>query len=41
MGVRLRKIRSRIVGSGKPLLNEDEIAKELVSRRGGLQGSEE
>ncbi|BCL38672.1 DUF2281 domain-containing protein [Nostoc sp. MS1] len=41
LGVRLREIRSKIVASGKPLLNEDEIEKELASRRGGLQGSEE
>jgi hypothetical protein len=38
LGERLRQIRSRIVASGKHLLDEDEIAKELASRRGGLQG---
>jgi len=41
LGERLRKIRVRIVASGKPLLDEDEIEKELASRRGGLQGREE
>lgn len=38
LGKRLRQIRERIVASGKPLLDEDEIEKELASRRGGLQG---
>jgi hypothetical protein len=38
---RLQKIRTKIVASGKHLLDEDEIEKELVSRRGGLQGREE
>ncbi|AFZ55967.1 hypothetical protein H6G54_27645 [Anabaena cylindrica FACHB-243] len=33
---RLRKIQSRIVAFGKPLLNEEEIEKELASCRGGL-----
>ncbi|MEH1923121.1 DUF2281 domain-containing protein [Nostoc sp.] len=33
---RLREIRSKIVDSGQDLLNEDEIEKELASRRGGL-----
>ncbi|MFM6012101.1 MAG: hypothetical protein ACKO99_15890 [Dolichospermum sp.] len=33
---RLREIRSKIVGSGKPLLNADEIEKELADRRGGM-----
>ncbi|MDB9306638.1 MULTISPECIES: hypothetical protein [Cyanophyceae] len=41
LGERLRQIRSRIVASGKHLLDEDEIEKELASRRGGLQGREE
>jgi hypothetical protein len=40
LGERLRQIRSLIVASGKDLLDEDEIAKELASRRGGLQGRE-
>jgi hypothetical protein len=40
LGERLRQIRSRIVASGKHLLDEDEIAKELASRRGGLQARE-
>ncbi|MEH2328068.1 hypothetical protein [Nostoc sp.] len=41
LGERLQKIRTRIVASGKHLLDEDEIEKELASRRGGLQGREE
>ena len=42
LGERLRSIRARIVVNGKPLLDEDEIQKELASRRrGGLQGREE
>ncbi|MCC5644108.1 DUF2281 domain-containing protein [Nostoc sp. CHAB 5824] len=38
---RLQQIRTRIVACGKHLLDEDEIEKELASRRGGLQGREE
>ncbi|GCL37237.1 MULTISPECIES: hypothetical protein [Sphaerospermopsis] len=41
LGERLREIRSRIVASGKPLLNADEIEQELAVRRGGIQGTEE
>lgn len=41
LGERLRQIRALIVASGKHLLEEDEIEKELASRRGGLQGREE
>ncbi|OYD97641.1 hypothetical protein CDG76_01830 [Nostoc sp. 'Peltigera membranacea cyanobiont' 210A] len=41
LGERLQQIRTRIVASGKHLLDEDEIEKELASRRGGLQGREE
>ncbi|RUT07716.1 hypothetical protein DSM106972_019760 [Dulcicalothrix desertica PCC 7102] len=40
LGERLRKIREKIVASGKPLLDEDEIERELASRRGGLQSRE-
>ena len=40
LGERLRQIRARIVASGKQLLDEDEIEKELASRRGGLQSKE-
>jgi len=36
LGERLRQIRHEIVASGEHLLNEDEIAQELASRRGGL-----
>jgi len=41
LGERLRQIREKIVASRKPLLDEEEIAKELANRRGGLQGSGE
>ena len=41
LGERLREIPSKIVASGKPLLNADEIEKELADRRGGIQGREE
>ncbi|NDJ24703.1 DUF2281 domain-containing protein [Nostoc sp. B(2019)] len=34
LGERLQKIRTRIVASGKHLLDEYEIEKELASRRG-------
>lgn len=40
LGERLREIRSRIVASGEPLLTQDEIEKEIASRRGGLQETE-
>jgi len=40
LGERLRQIRSRIVASGEPLLTQDEIEKEIASRRGGLQETE-
>ncbi|WP_414529024.1 hypothetical protein [Nodularia chucula] len=40
LGERLRQIRSRIVASGKRLLDEDEIEKELASRRGVSKGRE-
>ncbi|MEH1839587.1 MAG: hypothetical protein V7L20_12640 [Nostoc sp.] len=41
LGERLQQICTRIVASGKHLLDEDKIEKELASRRGGLQGGEE
>ncbi|WP_036480025.1 DUF2281 domain-containing protein [Myxosarcina sp. GI1] len=37
LGQRLRQIRNKIIASGVPLLNREEIEKELVSRRGSLQ----
>ncbi len=37
LGERLRQLRSRIVADGEPLLTQDEIEKEIASRRGGLQ----
>jgi len=40
LGERLRQIRSRIVASGKHLLDEDEIEKELANRRRGIQDRE-
>ncbi|MEM7581239.1 MAG: hypothetical protein AAF316_15620 [Cyanobacteria bacterium P01_A01_bin.80] len=38
LGERLRKIRTKIIASGKPLLDEEGIVKEIANRRGGLQG---
>ncbi|WP_375470611.1 hypothetical protein [uncultured Nostoc sp.] len=40
LGERLQQIRTMIVASGKNLLDEDEIEKELASSRGGLQSRE-
>jgi hypothetical protein len=37
LGERLRQIRAKIVADGEPLLTQDEIEKEIASRRGGLQ----
>ena len=37
LGQSLRQIRSKIVASGTPLLNREEIEQEVISRRGGLQ----
>jgi hypothetical protein len=34
LGAKLREIRSRIVQSGEPLLNLDELDKEVAERRG-------
>lgn len=41
LGKRLRQIRNKIVASGEPLLEREEIEKELVSRRGSLQNIDE
>ncbi len=40
-GQRLRQIRAKIVANGVPLLNREEIEKEVISRRGGLQNISE
>ncbi|MEH1837135.1 MAG: hypothetical protein V7L29_35145 [Nostoc sp.] len=40
LGERLQQIRTKIVASGKHLLDEDKIEKELASRRGRLQSRE-
>lgn len=37
LGKRLRQIREKIVTSGEPLLNREEIEQEVIERRGGLQ----
>jgi Protein of unknown function (DUF2281) len=37
LGESLRQIRAKIVASGEPLLTQDEIVKEIASRRGGLR----
>lgn len=41
LGERLRQIRTRIITSGEPLLNQEELEKEIASRRGGLESSDE
>lgn len=41
LGERLRQIRGRIVASGTPLLNREELEKEVASRRGGIENKEE
>ena len=37
LGEKLRKIRQKIVDSGIPLLNEEEIEREKAMRQGGWQ----
>lgn len=37
LGDRLRNLRSQIVTSGEPLLNQAALEQELVSRRGGVE----
>ena len=41
LGTRLLKIRERIVASGEPLLDWDDIEREVRERRGGAQRYEE
>ena len=41
LGQRLRQIRAKIIASGEPLLNREEIEKEVMNRRGGLQNISE
>ena len=41
LGQRLRQIRAKIVASGEPLLNREEIEQEVINRRGGLQSVSE
>lgn len=41
LGQRLRQIRAKIVASGEPLLNKEEIEQEVINRRGGLQNISE
>ena len=41
LGQRLRQIRAKIVSSGEPLLNQEEIKQEVINRRGGLQNISE
>ncbi len=41
LGERLREIRTKIVNSGEPLLNQEEIEQEIVNRRGELQNISE
>ncbi|MBW4598636.1 MAG: hypothetical protein KME29_03245 [Calothrix sp. FI2-JRJ7] len=37
LGERLRQLRAEIVASGEPLLTQEEIEKEVASRRGRFQ----
>ena len=37
LGQRLHQIRAKIVASGEPLLNREEIEQEVINGRGGLQ----
>ena len=37
LGNSLRQIRTKIVDSDKPLLNQEEIEQEVINLRGGLQ----
>jgi predicted DNA-binding antitoxin AbrB/MazE fold protein len=37
LGEKLRKIRQKIVDSGIPLLNEEEVEREKATRQGGWQ----
>lgn len=41
LGERLRQIRAKIVASGEPLLNREELEEEMASRRGGIENREE
>ena len=41
LGQRLRSLRANIVASGEPLLTQEEIEREVISRRGGLATREE
>lgn len=36
----LRELRARIVASGEPLLDADEVLREVAERRGGLEALE-
>ena len=36
LGQRLRQIRAKIVASGEPLLNREEIEQEVINRRGEM-----
>ncbi|MDJ0535283.1 MAG: hypothetical protein QNJ70_22815 [Xenococcaceae cyanobacterium MO_207.B15] len=41
LGKQLRQIRAKIVASGEPMLNREEIEQEIINRRGGLQNISE
>ena len=41
LGRRLREIRARIVASGVPLLNWEELEREIAERRGGVRWDDE
>lgn len=41
LGQRLRSLRAKIVSSGEPLLDREEIEREVINSRGGLAQSKE
>ena len=41
LGQRKRSLRAKIVSSGEPLLNREEIEREVINSRGGLAQGEE
>ena len=40
LGRRLRELRKRIVASGEPLLDWDDLEREIAERRGGVSETE-
>lgn len=40
LGKKLRELRAQIVASGIPLLNDEELDREIAERRGGIRPDE-